>query len=185
MPDNYKSLPFIVGVSLLFLVPVGIGAFAYSSLRDNSDEQQTTEADSLPESSPFEGLPREQNIQAAPMPSTENGGSAEIDSDSSQGIPIGKYSNPPTQIESYGKNTTPRTRPLDDSGSIVDRNRFIQQDADRQAPDYSTPSASNNFKDTEDNSLIEPLEDDSFLEVPETEDETPPLSPVAEPLFGQ
>ena len=52
-------------------------------------------------------------------------------------------------------------------------------------PDYSQPSASNNFKSAEDNSLVKPLEDDSFLEVPESKDEKPPLSPVAEPLFGQ
>ena len=177
MPDNYKSLPFILGLSLLFFVPVGIGGFVYSSLRDDVEEQKTTS----PENS-FEGLPREQNIKAAPIPSPENSGSGGTNSDS-EGIPIGKYSNPPTRIESFGEDAALRNRPLDDSRSIVDRNRLIQQNTDKLVPDYSEPSASNGFKRNEDNSLIEPLEDD-FLEVPETEDDAP-LSPVAEPLFGQ
>lgn len=183
MPDNYKSLPFIFGVSLMLLFPLGIGGFVYTSLRNEADEQQTGQADSSPETSTFEGLPREQNIRPAPIPSPENSGGAGTSSDS-EGIPIGKYSNPPTQIESSGEQAISRNRPLDDSGSSVDRNRLIQ-DANMLAPDYSQPSASNNFKGTEDNSLVDPLEDDSFLEVPESEDETPPLSPVAEPLFGQ
>ena len=183
MPDNYKSLPFIFGVSLMFLFPLSIGGFVYTSLRNEAKEQQTGQGDSSPETSTFEGLPREQNIKAAPIPSPESSGSAETNSDS-EGIPIGKYSDPPTQIESYGEQATSRSRPLDDSESSVDRNRLIQ-DANKLVPDYSQPSASNNFKRTEDNSLVAPLEDDSFLEVPESEDETPPLSPVAEPLFGQ
>ena len=178
MPDNYKSLPFILGLSLLFCVPVGIGGFVYSSLRSDAEEQKTTS----PENS-FEGLPREQNIKAAPIPSAETSGSGGTSLDS-EGIPTGKYSNPPTKIESFGEDAASRNRPLDDSGSIVDRNRLIQQNTDKLVPDYSVPSASNGFKGTEDNSLIEPLEDDSFLEVPESEDDAP-LSPVAEPLFGQ
>lgn len=178
MSDNYKSLPFIVGVSLLFIVPIGVGGFAYSSLGDNGEESETTNQKNQ---DPLEGFPSEQNIEPRPVPPTETGGAGTLDN-SSQGIPTGKYSNPPTQIETFGSDAPSPSRPLDDSGS-VELNR-LRQNRDRQTPDYSMPAASNDFKDTEDNSLVDPLSDDSFLQVPESED-SEPLSPVTEPLFGQ
>ena len=40
----------------------------------------------------------------------------------------------------------------------------------------------NDFKQTEDN-MVTPLEDDSFLEVPQSDEEETPVSPVTEPLL--
>ena len=179
MSDNYKSLPFIVGVSLLFIVPIAVGGFVYSSLGNDAEETETTNQRN---EDPFERLPSQQNIEPIPVPPTEASGGAGMVDNSSEGIPIGKYSNPPTEIEtSKTDNLNPR-RPLDDDSS-VELNR-LRQHRDRQTPDYSIPAASNDFQDTEDNSLIDPLSDDSFLQVPESED-SEPLSPVTEPLFGQ
>jgi hypothetical protein len=53
---------------------------------------------------------------------------------------------------------------------------------DPSIPDYNAPASSNNYNDTQDNSLIEPLEDDSLLEAPTSTSETAPLAPVTEPL---
>ena len=185
MLDDYKSLPFIFGVCLLLLVPIGIGSFAYSTLRNDAEETEAETADFQPDRDPFDGLAREQNIKPTPIPPVESSGSAGVGSDSDEGIPTGKYSNPPAQIGSFGSDSydPSQSRPLDDRSS-VELNRLRQQTIDSQTPDYSTPASSNDFKDTEDNSLIDPLSDDSFLEVPETED-SEPVSPVTEPLFGR
>lgn len=177
MSDNNKSLPFIVGVSLLFLVPIAAGGSVYYSLRDDAEETETTNQRNQ---DLFKGLPSEQNIKPIPVPPTETSGGTSMGDNSSQGIPTGKYSNPPTQIETFGTDN-PNPRRLDDDNS-VELNRLRQQD-NRQI-DYSRPAASNDFKDTEDNSLVNPLSDDSSLELPESED-SEPLSPVTEPLFGQ
>ena len=185
MLDDYKSLPFIIGVCLLLLVPIGIGSFAYSTLRNDAEESEAGTADFQPEKNSFDGLARERNIKPAPIAPAESSGGAGISSDSDEGIPIGKYSNPPTQIDSFGSDSydPSQSRPLDNRSS-VEQNRLRQQTMDSQTSDYSLPASSNDFKNTEDNSIVAPLSDDDFLEVPETED-SEPVSPVTEPLFGR
>ena len=68
MSDNNKSLPFIVGVSLLLIVPIAVGGFVYSSLSDDGEESETTNQKNQ---DPFEGFPSEQNIEPIPVPPTE------------------------------------------------------------------------------------------------------------------
>lgn len=184
MLDNYKSIPVLIGVSILFLVPVGIGGFAYTLLRnENAERQPGNTANSQPERAASTGLARETNIRPLPSAPENSGGGAGIDSNSTQGIPRGKYSNPPARIGSTGTDLPSTSRPSSYFDSSVERNRLNQDSLDSVVPDYNTPSSSNNFNGSDDNSLLTPLEDDSFLEVPQSdEEELPTLSPVAEPL---
>ena len=191
MLDDYKSLPFIVGVSILLLVPFCVGGLIYSSFSSDNAANQTETFDS-PNSSPGSGLAREKNIRSVPPLSSESSGGIGVNSNSSQGIPIGKYSNPPTEIKSFGTDMPNTSRPLDDFGSSVERNRLNQQNSSRLIPDYSAPSSSNDFNRTEDNSLIEPIEEEQLVEITPrneqeliNEQETIPLSPVTEPFSQQ
>jgi hypothetical protein len=193
MPDNYKSVPFLAGISLLLITSVSIGAFVYSSLRADSTDQSTeTAEDGTATSESFDGSGTESQIKAAPYvsPESESNG-AGSNTNSTTGIPTGTYSKPPAAIKTEGKTAKeaiPDTSQslIESFESSVDRNRAIQQkmddSIDQSIPDYSTPSASNNYNDNQDNSLIKPLEDDSLLESSPSTTETPPLAPVTEPL---
>mgnify|MGYP003433528533 CR=1 FL=1 len=192
MLDNYKSIPFLAGICILFITPLSLGAFVYSSFRADSTDQSTDSAeDSTAKNNSLGGLATESNIKAAPLPLSESG-SGGSNTDSTTGIPTGKYSNPPTTIETGREELIPQTsqNPIDNFESSVDRNRAIQQtmndstndSMDPLIPDYNAPASSNNYNDTQDNSLIEPLEDDSLLEAPTSTSETDPLAPVTEPL---
>ena len=177
MLDDYKSIPFLAGISILLLIPIGIGAFTYSSLTNDEPSpsgQSATNKNSGEDS----------DVQFAPVPTyqSETGGS---NADSTEGIPIGKYSNPPTNIETGSGMPDIDSRSPSDFDSSVDRNRLRQQTTINSTPDYTAPSSSNSYNEPEDNSLVAPLDDDSFLEIPEDEAESVPLSPVAEPLFQQ
>jgi hypothetical protein len=188
MLDNYKSIPFLAGICILFITPLSLGAFVYSSFRADSTE---TADDSTAKNDSLGGLATESNIKAAPLPLSESG-SGGSNTDSTTGIPTGKYSNPPTTIETGSEELIPQTsqNPIDNFDSSVDRNRAIQQtmndsindSIDPSIPDYNAPASSNNYNDTQENSLIEPLEDDSLLEAPTSTPETDPLAPVTEPL---
>ena len=126
------------------------------------------------------------------MPSldSERGGANPVEDG---GIPIGKYSNPPTTVESgRGMYDNNYQNPLDDSNSSVDRNKSIQRTLGGSTSEYNSSDSSNSiYRDTESNDLADPLEDeslvdsledDSFLEVPDSESESIPLAPVSEPL---
>lgn len=189
MLDNYKSLPLIAGVSILFLIPIGIGAFAFSYLAGDSDtnpsnssnEARATNKSGSSNSTP--GLGGEDNLRVVPVPPSNDRGGGAIDSN--EGIPIGKYSNPSTDIP-VGEGLTPTTnRRIDDFDSSIDRNRAIQQSIDNNStPDYNAPSSSNNYQmPASDNSLVTPLEDDSFLELPESSSDSEPAAIPTEPLF--
>lgn len=180
MLDNYKSVPFLAGISILLITSVSIGAFVYSSLRADSTDtagESKTESDSLGGS--------DTEIKSAPFPSVEPGG-AGSNTNSTTGIPTGTYSNPPSTIETGSEVLVPKTSqsPINNFESSVDRNRAIQQtmndSIDHSIPDYSSPASSNNYHDTQ-NSLIEPSEDDSLLESPQSTPDPAPLSPT-EPL---
>ena len=163
--------PFLAGVSILFLVPIGIVAFTYSSLQGN-------------ETNPSEPSLTRQNgaedseIEFVPLPSyeSETGGANPNDT---EGIPIGKYSNPPTSIET-GRGIPEASSRSSSFDSSVDRNRLRQETIIESSPDYSAPSSSNSYNQPDNNSLAAPLEDDSFLEVPEAE--SVPLFPFNESL---
>ena len=178
-----KSL-LIIGITLVFIFPASIGGFVYSLLRSETAEKQTENpADSNLENNQFEGLPREKNIIAPAPPSNSNGASG-IDLNSTQGIPTGTYSNPPTTVKSFGESGVSDASRPSEIDSSVERNRLIQQSIDKSIPDYSTPSSSNNFNRSEENSLIDSLEDDSFLEIPERSNEEPAItSPTTEPFL--
>lgn len=191
MLDNQKSIPLLIGVSILFLIPVGIGGFAFTSLRNDSDsaEKQTGGANSQPEGVASPGLARETNIPRTKMPAApeSNGSGAGVGSSSTQGIPTGTYSNPPTSITTTGTDLPGINRPIDDFDSSVERNKLNQESLDSFSSDYNAASSSNNFnrsdENYDENSLLTPLEDDSFLEVPESDDEeSSTLAPVSEPL---
>lgn len=192
MLDNYKSIPFLAGICILFITPLSLGAFVYSSFRADSPDQSSDSAeDSTAKKDSLGGLSTESNIKAAPLPLSESGSGAS-NSDSTTGIPTGKYSNPPTTIETGREGLIPQTsqNPIDNFESSVDRNQAIQQtmndstndSMDPSIPDYNAPASSNNYNDTQENSLIEPLEDDSLLEAPTSTSETDPLAPITEPL---
>ncbi|MEN9567144.1 MAG: hypothetical protein RLZZ69_2340 [Cyanobacteriota bacterium] len=184
MLDNYKSIPFLAGLCLLFITPLSLGAFVYSSFRADVTEQSSeTAEDSTEQNDSLGGLTTESNIKTAPSPLPESG-SGVSNTDSTTGIPTGKYSNPPTTLETGSDGLIPQTsqEPIDNFdnlGSSVDRNQAIQQtindpsdSIDSSAystPDYSSPSSSNNYNDTQDNSLIQPAENDSLLETPESD----------------
>ncbi|MGF1590465.1 MAG: hypothetical protein ACFCU7_14730 [Pleurocapsa sp.] len=180
----YKSLPVIIGITLVFVVPASIGGFVYSLLSNETAEKQTENpADSNLENNPFEDLPKEENI-IAPAPPTNSNSASGIDLDSNQGIATGRYSNPPTTVKSFGDSGVSDASLPPEIVSSVERNRLIQQNIDKSIADYSTPSSSNNFNRPEENSLIDPLEDDSFLEIPDSSnEEAATTSPVSEPLL--
>ena len=191
MSDKRRSIPLIAGVSILFLIPIGVGAFAVSYL--GGEEEGATETDGTaikePETDSF-GFYSEES--AAPMPSfdSERGGANPVEDG---GIPIGKYSNPPTEVESGRKTYYGNYQgPLNDSGSSINRNKSIQRTLGGSASGASSSSSSSSiYRDSgnneladplEDESLVDSLEDDSFLEVPDSERESIPLAPVSEPL---
>ena len=189
MPNNSKS-PLIIGVSILVLSFFSVGWVVYSFVASETEsaESQTGDGENFAiEDKHFEKLESEKNVLTAPAPSDSQGRGA-IDPNSETGIPIGKYSNPPTSINSSGSSDFSGTnRPLDDFDSSIERNRLRQEQTNRATPnyDYNTPSSSNNFNRTEDNSLIEPLEEDSLetLGGEDDEEKSPSITPLEEPLL--
>ena len=192
MSDKRRSIPLIAGVSILFLIPIGIGAFSVSYISSEEDGSADTGEATLkqPETDAFGFYDTE---SAAPAPSSDSGrGGSNPNSATEEGIQIGKYSNPPASVKSGGDIPGSYTRPLDDSGSSIERNKSIQRGLGNPTSEYN-PSASydSSFSGTEDNSLAEPLDDDSlvspleddgFLEVPDSDSGSVPLAPVSEPL---
>jgi hypothetical protein len=187
MLDNYKSVPFLACIFTLLLIPLGIGALVFSSVRSEYTDQSTEKPEESSATGGSLGGASTKSSNQFALPSSESsGGGGEIDA--TTGIPTGTYSNPPTTIES-GSETVPQgnTPQTEDFASSIDRNRSIQQSlnnssVDNSLPDYSSPASSNNYQNTQDNSLIKPLEENSLLEEPTTTRETVPLAPVGEPL---
>lgn len=193
MLDDYKSIPFLAGVSLLLLTTVSIGAFAYSSLRSDYAEQSTDKpGETSTKDSLTGGSATESKSKASSYPELEPSGGGDI-TNKTTGIPTGTYSNPPTTIET-GSDVMPKTPDPslndDDLESSVERNKAIQQtlNQDNSLPDYSRPSSSNNYHNSQENSLIKPLEENSLLEAPQSDrnDSMTPLEdPFGEPSFSR
>ncbi|MDJ0594233.1 MAG: hypothetical protein QNJ72_30365 [Pleurocapsa sp. MO_226.B13] len=178
MKQSSGSISIIIGVSILSVTFLGLIGVVYSVFRDSLPEE--TDAPELAEDdSPFEQLKKEKNIIIVPVPE-QVGSSPGIDSSSNGGIPIGKYSNPPSTINSHGSSNYRENRPIDSFDSSVERNRQRQEAFDNTIPDYSQPSSSNNFNRSSDNSLIESLDNDDFLDSPSNDRQerinTPPLT---------
>ena len=186
-----KSIPLIIGLGILIVVPLSIGIAISTALQGDEESQPGEIANPNAEQDPFSDLESEQGIKVSPVPSTESRGGAPAIEQPTEGIPTGTYSNPPASIGSSGSNLPSSTSvPLDDSGSSVENNQLIQENINSNTntdtlTDYSSPSSSNNFNRTQDNSLVDPLEDDSFLDVPEADSDPndTTIAPATEPLF--
>jgi hypothetical protein len=187
MLDNYKSVPFLACICTLLLIPLGISALVYASVRSDYTGQSTEKPEESSATGGSLGGASTNSSNQFALPSSESsGGGGEIDA--TTGIPTGTYSNPPTTIKSGSETVPQKSAPLtEDFASSVDRNRSIQQSlnnssVDNSLPDYSSPAPSNNYNNSQDNSLIKPLEENSLLEAPTTTPETVPLAPVGTPL---
>lgn len=177
MSKKKTPMPMIVGILILFLVPLSIGTAIVATFQAEENERQDIE-ETIVESSPFSDAKSKQSLKAVPLPQTGRIGSGTVENQT-EGIPTGTYSNPPTSIGSFGSdsNTSTTGRPLADFDASTERNQSSQLGNRSIVPDYSSPSASNNFNSTENNSLIDPLEDDSFLEVPRTNNSSTSVTP--------
>ncbi|MCC0176933.1 hypothetical protein I4641_08065 [Waterburya agarophytonicola K14] len=173
MQRDSQYLPIILGVGILFCVILGMGGIAYSFYTDQIAQEKQEEKESsyiTEDDSPFEKLNREDNIVIVPVPQEEGGTTGILPSN--EGIPTGTYSNPPSTIQSTANAyLTDINRPIDNFDSSVARNRQNQERISSQFPDYSSPTSSNDFNSTRDNSLIKPLDNSDFLEIPTTDTE--------------
>ena len=172
MRNKSVSTSVLAGISLLFLVILSMGGIAYSFYRTEIAEEREESADMANDDSPFEQLKKEKNMTIVPVPE-ENTSSGGIDS-KGEGIPTGTYSNPPSDITSTGDSYSievEENRPIDNSDSSVYSNSSSNRSLLDPLPNYSNPSSSNNFSRTSDNSLIEPLDDNDFLNVPSNDKE--------------
>ncbi|MBE9046907.1 hypothetical protein IQ255_21290 [Pleurocapsales cyanobacterium LEGE 10410] len=172
MQHNFSSLPFIIGVSLLLLVPIGAGGLIYSFVSSNLEETKDLEPPAA-KNSHFEELEVEQNVLVAPTP-VDSQGRGTIDSEST-GIPIGKYSNPPTTIDSGSSSGT--------DNSLVDSDGDRPTQQQELVPNYGRPSSSNNLERTPPSDILDPLDED-FVAIPDRDDKKPVTAPpITEPLL--
>lgn len=180
MKRNSEHIPIIIGVTILCCVALGLSGIAYSFYRSEVTQQQEEATDLANDDSPFEQLKREKNIVITPVPE-EFDGSTGIDN-SSEGIPTGTYSNPPTSI-----NPTSSTEPILESRPLNNQTDFnsttknfspqesLTESLSESSIDYSGPASSNNFNSSNDNSLLDSLEEDtSLLETPSSTVTQPP-----------
>ena len=171
-----SKTPLIIGVAILIFTSLGLVGIGYTFYQNETAQEETPPIAN--DNDPLEQLKKEKNINTVPVTEPE-GSSPGIDSDN-QGIPTGTYSEPPeAAIGSSEPIDEPiESRPIDRSfDSSVERNRISQQRFDTATPDYNRPSSSNNFNRTNDNSLIDSLEDDEILENPITDTEDSIITP--------
>ena len=189
MKENSGNLPVVIGVVMLFVVTLGLGGIIYSFTQSEAVQEQTdNSSDFARNNNQLEAEQSDKNIMIAPTPKeVEAGGSPGIDTNSETGIPTGTYSNPPTSVKSFDYSDDYSSELSEQYGSSVERNRLRQQSLDITMPDYSSPSSSNNFNRADDNSLVAPIEDDSLLGVPDTDnnDESTGISTIDESPFQQ
>lgn len=189
MKDNSGNLPVVIGVLMLFVVTLGLGGIIYSFTQSEVVQEETdNSSDFAHNNNQFEAEESDKNIIITPTPKeVEAGGSPTIDTNSETGIPTGTYSNPPTSVKSFDYSDDYSSDLSEQYGSSVERNRLRQQSLDSTMPDYSSPSSSNNFNRADDNSLVAPIEDDSFLRVPNTNnsEERTGISTIEESPFQQ
>ena len=180
MFNDFKSPSFIIGVSILLLVPFGMGGLIYSALRNDDAQEQTSIDNSATEDNPFQELARASNLPSRAISTPETNGSRGP-MPQSEAIPIGKYSNPPTTINTNDVDA-PRTNKIQKSLGSDSINSFGMSD-NGTIPDYNAPNSSNNFKRPSE-SLLDSAAENELLEVPQSNfDRSDFLTPKAEPLF--
>ena len=184
MQKKSRYSPVLIGVVMLFIVALGMGGIAYSFYRTEIAEEQEESSDMANDDSPFEQLKKEQGIVITPVPQQE-GGSGGIDLNSNEeGIPTGTYSNPPAIVDSTaGLYSAEPNRPLNNFSSSVESNQLNQERFSNDMPNYTSPSSSNNFNSTSDNSLVEPLDNSDLLESPDETDTSIEASPLENSSF--
>lgn len=162
MKRNSGSISIIIGASILILMSLGLAGTVYSLYLGDSERQESDSPETAAKNDPLARLKKEKNINITPVPEDTGSGTRTLDTET--GIPTGTYSNPPTTVNSFGSSDTGIDRPIDNYGSSVERNRLNQERFSSTTPDYSKPASSNNFNNTSDNSLIEPLDNSDFLD---------------------
>lgn len=189
MKDNSGNLPVVIGVLMLFVVTLGLGGIIYSFTQSEVVQEETdNSSDFARNNNQLEAEESDKNIIITPTPKELEGGSGPaIDNNSETGIPTGTYSDPPTSVKSFDYSSDYSSDLSEQYGSSVEGNRIRQQSLDTTMPDYSNPSSSNNFNRADDDSLVAPIEDDSFLRVPDTDNNEEPteISPIEESPFQQ
>lgn len=143
----------------------------------------------------------EKNVLVAPAPipvpvPSSGGADAATELNSETGIPIGTYSNPPAAIKSSADpytsdtSTSEQDYPIGNFGaSSVESNRLTQQNGTLRTPDYSSDSSSNSYNSpnstsltdganslTDENSLVTPPEEETFLDSPSSSSSSESLS---------
>lgn len=189
MRRNSGNISIIIGAVILFLVAFGLSGIAYSFYRAETTTEQEESEDTAEENSPFEQLERETNMVITPVPE-ELGGSGSIELEQ-EGIPTGTYSNPLANINPSGGSayipTSPDSAIIPEDSDNFDNSVSSSSDSLTDGViDYDRPSYSNNFKSTDDNSLVDPLEEDNFLEAPSSstyESPTTETLPLTESQF--
>ncbi|MGD1922512.1 MAG: hypothetical protein ACFCAD_28635 [Pleurocapsa sp.] len=183
MQEKSGYLSILIGVGMLFSVALGSGGLAYSFYRTEIAEEKEESSDMANDDSPFEQLKREKNIVITPVPQAKN--SSGGISSNSRGISTGTYSN---QLGTINYNdslySSEQNSSLDNFDSGVESDRLIKESVGNTPIDYSSPSASNNFHDTSENSLIKPLDENDFIETPTIKtNNLPDTSPLIESSF--
>lgn len=185
MKPKSASFPIIMAVSIILTVFVGLSGIVISFISSDSVQKRINKEGTQAQDG-FAGnnQQEEKNILVAPAPApapSKGGANAVTESNSQTGIPIGTYSNPPTAVKSSGNSYTPDTStseqnsPIGNFGSSsIESNRLTQQNGTLRTPDYSSDSPSNNYNSsnsnslTDENSLVAPVESDTFLKSPST-----------------
>ena len=189
MRKNSENLPVVIGIVMLSVAVLGLGGIMYSFAQSEAVQEQTeNSSDFAQNDSQLETEESDKNIIVAPVPTeVEGGGRTGIDTNSDTGIPTGTYSNPPTSINSFDYSDDYSSGLSEQYGSSVEHNRLRQQHFDAIRPDYSSPSSSNNFNQSDDNSLVEPIAEDSLLGVPnnDSNEDSPGITTIEESPFEQ
>ncbi|WP_019508476.1 hypothetical protein [Pleurocapsa sp. PCC 7319] len=189
MRKNSENLPVVIGVVMLSVAVLGLGGIIYYFTQSEAVQEQTENSpDFAQKNSQLEAEKSDKNIIVAPAPTeVEGGGRSGIDPSSETGIPTGTYSNPPTSVNSFDYSDDYSSSLSEQYGSSVERNRLRQQNFDITRPDYSSPSSNNNFNQSDDNSLVEPIAEDSLLGVPnnDSNEDSPGITTIEESPFEQ
>lgn len=166
-----QNLSVAIGISILISVFFGAVGIGYSFYKNEIVESNPESSDIANKNSLAEQQERETNSLIVPVPRSQEG-RVGIDSNSTGGIPIGTYSNPPRVIDSGDNfNSTSIDRPIDSFDSRIESNGLNREGLTNSFPDYNNTSSTNQSLDhSSNNSLIRPLDDDDFLETPTSED---------------
>jgi hypothetical protein len=182
------STPIVIAASITLTVFVGLSGIVFSFISSDSVQEQMnkdgTQAQDAQTQDGFANNDQQEEknvlVAPAPVPVPSSGGTdALTESNSETGIPIGTYSNPPAAIKSSADSytsdtsTSEQNSPIGNFGSSsVESNRLTQQNGTLRTPDYSSNSSSNNYNSsnssslTDENSLVAPVESDTFLNSP-------------------